>query len=97
LKVTKADVDHVAMLARLEFREDEKAEMARQLSRIVEYVEKLNELDTEDVSPTAHAVPLRNVLREDGARPSLDPEDALRNAPDREGAFFKVPRIIESE
>lgn len=97
MKVTKADVEHVAILARLEFGEDEKAEMAEQLSRIVEYVEKLNELDTEDVSPTAHAVPLRSVLREDDARPSLDPEDALRNAPDREGAFFKVPRIVELE
>lgn len=96
MKITKADVDHVAMLARLEFAEDEKAEMARQLSRILEYMDKLSELDTEDVSPTAHAVPLRNVLREDGARPSLHPEEALRNAPERDGAFFRVPRITES-
>ncbi len=97
MKITIADVDHVAMLARLRFDEDEKAGMAAQLSRIVEYVEKLNELDTGDVSPMAHAVPLRNVLRDDEVRPSLDPEEALRNAPDREGDFFRVPRILESE
>ncbi|MDI7247953.1 MAG: Asp-tRNA(Asn)/Glu-tRNA(Gln) amidotransferase subunit GatC [Bacillota bacterium] len=97
MKIAKEDVDHVAMLARLEFDEAEKAGVARQLSRIVEYVEKLNELDTEDVSPTAHAVPLRNVLRNDEVRPSLDPGEALRNAPDREGGFFRVPRILESE
>jgi len=97
LKITIADVDHVAMLARLRFDEDQKAGMAEQLSRIVEYVEKLNELDTGDVSPMAHAVPLRNVLRDDEVRPSLDPEEALRNAPDREGDFFRVPRILESE
>ncbi|MGE5586212.1 MAG: Asp-tRNA(Asn)/Glu-tRNA(Gln) amidotransferase subunit GatC [Bacillota bacterium] len=97
MKITIADVDHVAMLARLRFDEDEKAGMAEQLSRIVEYVEKLNELDTGDVSPMAHAVPLRNVLRDDEVRVSLDPEEALRNAPDREGDFFRVPRILESE
>ena len=97
MKITIADVDHVAMLARLGFDENEKAGMSEQLSRIVEYVEKLNELDTEDVSPTAHAVPLRNVLRDDEVRPSLDPEEALRSAPDREGGFFRVPRILESE
>ncbi len=96
MKVTKADVDHVAMLARLEFEDEEKLEMAKQLSRIVEYVEKLGELDTEDVAPTAHAVPLRNVFREDRARLSPDPEDSLRNAPERDGPFFRVPRIMES-
>ncbi|MGE5588779.1 MAG: Asp-tRNA(Asn)/Glu-tRNA(Gln) amidotransferase subunit GatC [Clostridia bacterium] len=97
MKITIAEVDHVAMLARLTFDAGEKADMARQLSRIVEYVEKLNELDTEDVSPMAHAVPLRNVLRDDEVRPSFDPEEALLNAPDREGGFFRVPRVLESE
>ncbi|HHY32469.1 MAG TPA: Asp-tRNA(Asn)/Glu-tRNA(Gln) amidotransferase subunit GatC [Firmicutes bacterium] len=97
MRITIADVDHVAMLARLAFSAEEKAEMAEQLSRIVGYIEKLNELDTEDVSPTAHAVPLRNVLRDDRVRPSLDIADALANAPDREGGYFKVPRILESE
>jgi aspartyl-tRNA(Asn)/glutamyl-tRNA(Gln) amidotransferase subunit C len=92
-----ATVDHVAMLARLDFDPSEKADMARQLSRIVEYVEKLNELDTEDVSPTAHAVPLRNVLRDDEVSPPLDREDALLNAPDREGGFFRVPRVLEAD
>ncbi len=96
MKITRADVDHVARLARLEFSDAEKDEMARQLSRILEYMDKLNELDTTHVSPMAHAAQLRNVLREDVARPSLDPEDALANAPERDGQFFRVPKITES-
>jgi len=65
------------------------------LSAVLDYVKKLNELDTTGVEPTAHAVPLRNVLREDKNRPGMGVQTVLRNAPDRDGPFFKVPRVIE--
>ena len=69
--------------------------MREQLNGILAYIEKLNELDTNDVEPTSHAVPLVNVMRDDEAGPCLSREDALANAPDRAGEFFRVPRIIE--
>ncbi len=94
-KITRKEVDHVARLARLELSEDEKETMTRQLDRILGYVDKLNELDTSTVEPTSHVIPMVNVMREDEVRPSLAPDDAMCNAPDREDAFFRVPRIIE--
>ncbi len=94
-RITRKEVDHVARLARLELSEDEKETMTRQLDRILGYVDKLNELDTSTVEPTSHVIPMLNVMREDEVRPSLAPDDALSNAPDREDAFFRVPRIIE--
>ncbi len=94
-KITRKEVDHVARLARLELSEDEKETMTRQLDRILGYVDKLNELDTSTVEPTSHVIPMVNVMREDEVRPSLAPDDAMSNAPDREDAFFRVPRIIE--
>lgn len=69
--------------------------MSAQLSRILEYFEQLNELDTSNVEPLAHPLPRVNVFREDELCPSLPLEDVLANAPDREGNYFKVPRIIE--
>ena len=89
------DVEHVAMLARLELSDDEKQAMTSQLRDILRYVEKLNELDTESVEPTAHILPVRNVTRPDELRPSLDPEAVLQNAPKRTGALFRVPRVVE--
>jgi aspartyl-tRNA(Asn)/glutamyl-tRNA(Gln) amidotransferase subunit C len=94
-KITRKEVDHVARLARLELSEDEKETMTRQLDRILGYVDKLNELDTSTVEPTSHVIPMLNVMREDEVRPSLAPDDAMSNAPDREDACFRVPRIIE--
>ncbi|MCK4325708.1 Asp-tRNA(Asn)/Glu-tRNA(Gln) amidotransferase subunit GatC [bacterium] len=95
MKISKKDVEHVAKLARLRLAEEEKEKFGKQLSEILEYVEKLNELDTEKVEPTSHVVPLKNVMREDEVRPSLPVEDVLRNAPVREGKYFKVPKIIQ--
>jgi aspartyl-tRNA(Asn)/glutamyl-tRNA(Gln) amidotransferase subunit C len=89
------DVEHVAMLARLELSDDEKRAMTAQLRDVLRYVEKLNELDTAGVEPTAHILPVRNVLRPDALRPSLDADDVLLNAPKRTGTLFQVPRIIE--
>ncbi|HHY46109.1 MAG TPA: Asp-tRNA(Asn)/Glu-tRNA(Gln) amidotransferase subunit GatC [Firmicutes bacterium] len=95
--MSRRDVEHVANLARLELDEGEKESFTRQLASIIEYADKLKQLDTDQVSPTAHPMPLRNVFREDEVRPSLPVEEALKNAPDRSGSFFKVPRIMETE
>jgi len=94
-KITRAEVEQVARLARLELGEDEKDQMTAQLDAILGYMETLNVLDTSSVEPTTTVIPMVSVMRDDVARPSLDREDALANAPDREGAFFRVPRIIE--
>ncbi|HHV62329.1 MAG TPA: Asp-tRNA(Asn)/Glu-tRNA(Gln) amidotransferase subunit GatC [Firmicutes bacterium] len=97
MPITKQDVEHVAALARLELGEEEKESLTEQLGKILEYADKLKELDTEGVPPTAHPLPIKNVFREDRVRPSLPVEDALANAPEREGSFFKVPRIMETD
>ncbi len=95
MKITREEVEHVARLARLELTEEEKERMRAQLDSILQYMEKLNELDTTAVEPTSHVIPLVNVMREDELRPSLPQEEALANAPDRQDVFFRVPRIIE--
>ena len=89
------DVDHVARLARLHLDDAEKARMREQLVKILTYIDTLRALDTEGVEPTAHAVPVVNVMRDDEVRPCLSQEDMLANAPDRADEFFRVPRIIE--
>ena len=94
-KITRKEVEHVARLARLELSEGEKDLMTAQLDRILGYMDKLNELDMSQVEPTSHVIPMVNVMREDEAKPSLSPDDALANAPDRETPYFRVPRIIE--
>ena len=95
MKITKKEVEHVAKLARLALKDEEAEQLTRQLSDILTYVEKLNELDTKDVEPTSHILPVRNVLRDDEVRGSIDRGKALVNAPDRTEEFFKVPRVIE--
>jgi aspartyl-tRNA(Asn)/glutamyl-tRNA(Gln) amidotransferase subunit C len=94
-KITRAEVEHVARLARLELSENEKERMTAQLDAILGYIDTLNALDTAGVEPTTTVIPMVSVMREDAVRPSLDREDALANAPDREDGFFRVPRIIE--
>ncbi len=93
--ISEAEVRKVAKLARLELSDAEVAEFTGQLSAILEYVEKMNELDTDGVEPLAHCLPISNVWREDDVSESLGTEAALANAPERDGAFFKVPRILE--
>ncbi len=95
MKISREEVEHVAGLARLALREEEIEIFTRQLSDILTYVGKLNELDTEDVEPTSHVLPIKNVLREDEIRMSIEREKALGNAPDRTNGFFRVPRVIE--
>ena len=88
-------VDYIARLAKLRFSDEEKAKLAEELNRILQYMEKLNELDTSDVEPLSHPIAMTNVMREDEVKPSLPVEEALRNAPAREGNFFKVPKVIK--
>ena len=93
--ISREAVEHAARLARLQLGEPELERMREQLSGILEYVDKLGTLDTASVEPTSHAVPLVNVMRDDEAEPSLPREAMLANAPDPDGEFFRVPRIIE--
>lgn len=95
MKLTREDVVYVADLARLELDESQLKTYGEQLTNILDYAEKLNELDTTNVIATAHVLPINNVLREDEVKPSLDREKALQNAPSQENGCFKVPKVIE--
>jgi aspartyl-tRNA(Asn)/glutamyl-tRNA(Gln) amidotransferase subunit C len=92
---TDFDVNYVAHLARLTLAPEEAAKLGEQLGQVLAYIEKLRELDVSQVEPTAHAVPLVNVIRPDEVRPSLSQEDALRNAPATANGLFIVPKIVE--
>jgi len=94
-KITIQEVEHVAKLACLEFSEEEKEKLAEQLGRILEYIDQLSELDTENVEPTSHVVPVKNVVRPDLVKPSLTRDEALANAPSNVDGLFEVPKIIE--
>jgi aspartyl-tRNA(Asn)/glutamyl-tRNA(Gln) amidotransferase subunit C len=89
------DVKYAAHLARLALTPDEEKKLGVQLGNILGYIEKLRELDVAGVEPTAHAVPMVNVTRADEVRPSLPHEEALRNAPQKAGGLFVVPKIVE--
>jgi aspartyl-tRNA(Asn)/glutamyl-tRNA(Gln) amidotransferase subunit C len=94
-RITLEEVEHVARLARLELRPEEKERMRRELDGILAYIDKLRALDVDGVEPTSHAVPLTNIMRDDEPRPSFPRDEMLANAPDPHGAFFRVPKIIE--
>lgn len=94
MKISRKDVEHVALLARLELTEEEIEEYTGQLDSILEYAAMLDRLDTDNVEPAAHAVPLHNVHRTDEVRRSIEREKALQNAPDSEDGFFRVPKIV---
>jgi aspartyl-tRNA(Asn)/glutamyl-tRNA(Gln) amidotransferase subunit C len=91
------DIEHVARLARLELSPEERERLRAQLGVILEHAAKVGEVATEDVPPTAYAIPRSNVLRADEPTPSLGTEEVLANAPEREDDRFKVPRIAEVE
>ncbi|WP_236342549.1 Asp-tRNA(Asn)/Glu-tRNA(Gln) amidotransferase subunit GatC [Paenibacillus plantiphilus] len=95
MSITVKDVEHVANLARLELSEGEKEQFTGQLNAILKYAEKLNELDTEQVEPTSHVLPVTNVMRDDVVKESVTVEIALKNAPDEEDGQFKVPAVLE--
>ena len=95
MPIDRKAVDHVARLARLALSEEERTRMQGELAAVLEYAEKIQALPLDAVEPTSHSIPLRNVMRPDEVTPSLDPSEALANAPETEDGRFKVPRIIE--
>jgi len=95
MKISKEEIEHIATLARLSLSGEEKELFCSQLSSVLNYMEKLNELDTKDVEPTSHVLSLSNVMRDDIPEPSIPKEAALMNAPDHTEKFFRVPKIIE--
>ncbi len=95
MPLTPEQVAHIASLAKLSFSDEEKVQMAKELDAVLTYVEKLNELDTENVEPLSHTSELTNVMRSDEIKSSLPPDEAVDNAPDKQGSFFKVPKVIQ--
>ena len=93
--LSKQEVDRVANLARLDLNEAMAEKMAVQLSQVLGFIAKLNELDTSGVEPLSHPGALTSVFRDDAPAASLDREAALKNAPDQTDGFFRVPRVIE--
>ncbi len=93
-RITRADVEHVAMLARLALTDDEIEQLTGELGAILDHAAEVSALDTADVPPTAHPLPLVNVLRPDVPRPGLDRDEVLAEAPAAEDGQFRVPRIL---
>lgn len=94
MKIDPQEVEHVARLARLKITAEETDRLTGQMNSILTYMDKLNDLDTTGIEPMAHALPLTNAFREDEVRPSLDTDKVLGNAPESEGTFFLVPKVI---
>ena len=95
MSVTIEEVRHIARLARLRLTEDEEIAMASQLSKILDYVEQLNELDLTGVEPMSHVLDLVNAMRDDEVEHRITHEEALRNAPAADSDYFRVPRFVE--
>jgi aspartyl-tRNA(Asn)/glutamyl-tRNA(Gln) amidotransferase subunit C len=95
MRLTRAEVEHIAELAKLGLTEEEKARFQEQLSAILDYAQRLNELDTTAIPPTARVIPLRNVMGTDETQPSLPAEDVLANAPDSAEGCIRVQAILE--
>ena len=91
--ITIKDVEHVAKLARLELTEDEKEKFTKQLGDVLKHVDAMNEVDTANVEPMAHAIDFVNVMREDEVYYEQTKEELMKNAPDEENGFFRVPKI----
>ena len=92
--IDKKDVEYLGNLARIFLTEDEKENLCADLEKILKYVSQLEKVDTENVEPTYHVLPVKNAFRKDEVRQSFPKEEILKNAPDRKGDFFKVPKII---
>jgi aspartyl-tRNA(Asn)/glutamyl-tRNA(Gln) amidotransferase subunit C len=97
MSLSAEEVNHIALLARLDLSETEKAKAATELSQILDSFEKLKELNTENVTPAESALNLVNVLRADEKQPSLPTKAALANAPEQAAGMFVVPRVVEAE
>lgn len=95
MKITRSLAEHVANLARLDFTEQEKVKLIKDMETIISYLDKLKELDTSDITPREHVKPIRNVFREDSIKESFDRKRMLANAPCHEKGCYKVPKIVE--
>ena len=95
MKIDKEMVDHLAHLSRLEFENESKEEIINDLNRILSFVEKLNELDTENIEPLIYMNNETNVLREDHVIQDITQEEALKNAPKKDSDYFRVPKMVE--
>ena len=95
MPLSPEEVEHVALLARLELSAEERSRLTEQLNTILGHFEQLQQLDTTGIPPTSHAIPRENVFREDAPADSLTSEAALEGAPDKSGGCFRVPRVIE--
>src|SRR6056297_74835 len=97
MTIDESTVRKIAKLGKIKFSEDEISSYAQQFEEILKYVDKLEELDTEDIKPLSHVHDLKNVFREDQAQTSDDRDKFLDNAPDKKGPYFKVPKVIGDE
>ena len=95
MAITKDTVKHVAHLARIDLAAKELETLSRQLEDILDFIDKLKQVDIKDIAPTSHILPINNVLRDDSPRESLSSGQALENAPQKHGNFFGVPKVIE--
>jgi aspartyl-tRNA(Asn)/glutamyl-tRNA(Gln) amidotransferase subunit C len=95
MSLSREDVLHIALLARLGLTEAEVEQLREQLSNILENFEILKQVDTSDVPPTSHSIPLQNVMRDDEVAPSMPPDQVLANAPRKDGDFFRVKAVLE--
>ena len=94
MAITIKDVEHIAKLAKLEFTDEEKEKFTHQMNQILQYMDQLNLLDTSNVEPLSHVIELSNVFRADEVKPGVSTEEALKNAPEKNEQFFKVPKVI---
>jgi aspartyl-tRNA(Asn)/glutamyl-tRNA(Gln) amidotransferase subunit C len=95
MALSKETVEYVANLSRIELKPDELDKLSKQLESILGFIDKLSALDVENIEPTSHILPISNVLREDEPKKSLDIEKTLANAPEKEGRFFVVPKVVD--
>ena len=95
MSISTDEVRHIARLARLQFSDDEEEQLAQEMSRILDHMDTLNTLDTTGVPPMSHVLDLHNVSREDAVDERIGRDDALQNAPDTDGTYFRVPKVIK--
>jgi aspartyl-tRNA(Asn)/glutamyl-tRNA(Gln) amidotransferase subunit C len=94
MTITNKDVEHIAKLAKLSFNEEEILKMQKEMNNILDYIHKLDELDTSKVEPLYHVIDVKNVMREDVVKESFQPDESLKNAPAKTEKFFRVPKVI---
>jgi aspartyl-tRNA(Asn)/glutamyl-tRNA(Gln) amidotransferase subunit C len=97
MSVLKEEVKYIAALAKLDFKEEELEEFTRHFNEILSYMDELNEVDTDNVEPLSHPIDGENIFREDVQIKSLDRDEAMKNAPETDGTYFIVPRIINTD